>query len=202
MGFREICCAAVPYCALCEIGQRFISATKKRHPSADFSVRADARVICEDPPVADTCRRIDSPKPHGQRENRRDVVLDHPEDYRRAAAGRSANRRPAAARGRSRHGAWTSPGLPTTGSSLCSQFHAASSRNYSTFGRGLEVRDFSRESIIRTCAITRAACASLINVLLSGRKARRSMRALRSTGGSTCLSAADACETQVSDSAC
>lgn len=64
------------------------------------------------------------------------------------------------------------------------------------------MRDFSRESIIRTCARTRAARASLIKVSLSAGESGRGICVRRSTGGSTWLSAADACATQVSDSLC
>ena len=81
-----------------------ISTGKKWLPPPDLPIRAEARRISEETPIADTGLGIQRPKPHGQRDLRWGLVLDHPEDHRRAVARRSVNRGPAAADGRSRHG--------------------------------------------------------------------------------------------------
>ena len=64
------------------------------------------------------------------------------------------------------------------------------------------MRDLNRERTTRICAATRAACAPLIKIAMSIGGLGRGLSgiyALRTTGGSTEPSAADAREAQVSD---
>lgn len=81
-----------------------ISIAKERFPSSDLPIRAETRRISEEAPIADTGLGIQRPKPRGQWDLRWSLVLDRPEDHRRAVARRSGNRGPAAAHGHPRHG--------------------------------------------------------------------------------------------------
>jgi hypothetical protein len=83
----------------CAVSAGNLSAMKKRLPGADLPVRAKARGIAKDPPIADTCLRVDGPKPYGQRENRRIIVLNHPEDHRCTIPRCGADWGPAATHG-------------------------------------------------------------------------------------------------------
>ncbi len=69
-----------------------ISTMKKPRPSSDLLVGAKARLMPKDPPIANTCLRVEDPAPHGQWKNGWSMVLDHPEDHRRAVTRRGINR--------------------------------------------------------------------------------------------------------------
>ena len=73
-----------------------VSIAEKRHPPSNVLIGAEPRQIAEDPPIADACRRVDGPERHGQRENRRVLVLGQPEDHRRTLPRCRADRRPIA----------------------------------------------------------------------------------------------------------
>jgi hypothetical protein len=73
---------------------RGFSVVKKRLPSTDRLVRAEARGIAEKPPVADTCSWTGCPEPHSQRQKWRALVLGHPEDDRRSVARSKVDRHP------------------------------------------------------------------------------------------------------------
>ncbi len=77
---------------------------QKWSPTSDLPIRAEARGITEEAPIADTDRRFDCPVAHWLRDVRRCLVLNHPEDHGRAVTRRGADRGPALSRVRSRHG--------------------------------------------------------------------------------------------------
>jgi hypothetical protein len=68
-------------------------------PSSDLLVHSKRLVLrCpEDPPAAKACGSIDGPIPSDQRQSGRHLILDHPENHRRAITRRGANRKPSAA---------------------------------------------------------------------------------------------------------